>query len=302
MSDSPSTPSTPQPPSAVLLSTDLSCRCDRALDRAVLSAKEWQARLVALTVVEPTAASRLDMGHAAWQQARQAAQHTAERRLHADMARQDMPVAVRVEQGQVTDKLLEVAAQEAVGLVVTGVARSEALSRAVLGSTVDALVRRSLVPVLVVRERAWEPYARVVVATDFSPAARHALVKAARWYPQAELVLFHAHGAPYSLRAGIDPMQAQLAGFQQARQEADAFLQDAALPDDVRQRVRLELEHGDPAPLLHTRGQTHGHDLLVLATRGHSKLLHILLGSVAQRILEVAQNDVLLVPTPAAME
>ena len=295
-------PSTPQLPRSVLLSTDLSCRCDRALDRAVLSAQQWQARLVALTVVEPTAASRLDMGHAAWQLARQSALHIAQRRLHADMARQNIPVTVRVEQGQVTDRLLEVAAQETVGLVVTGVARSEALSRMVLGSTVDALVRRSLVPVLVVRERAWEPYTRVVVATDFSPAARHALVKAAGWYPQAELVLFHAHGAPYSLRAGMDPMQAQLAGFQQARQAAEAFLQDTALPDDVRQRVRLELAYGDPAPLLHTHGQTHGHDLLVLATRGHSKLLHILLGSVAQRILEVAQNDVLLVPAPAAME
>ena len=302
MHNSPSNPAAPQAPSVVLLSTDLSCRCDRALDRAVLSAKEWQARLVALTVVEPSAASRLDMGHAAWQQARHAAQRTAERHLQADMARQNMPVAVRVEQGQVTDKLLEVAAQEAVGLVVTGVARNEALSRMVLGSTVDALVRRSLVPVLVVRERAWEPYARVVVATDFSPAARHALVKAARWYPRAELVLFHAHGSPYSLRAGMDPMQAQLAGFQQARQEADAFLQDAALPTDVRQRVQLELAYGDPAPLLHARGQTHGHELLVLATRSHSKLLHILLGSVTQRILEVAQNDVLLVPAPAALE
>ena len=101
MSNSPSNPANPQPPGAVLLSTDLSCRCDRALDRAVLSAKEWQARLVALTVVEPTAASRLDMGHAAWQLARQSAQHIAQRRLHADMARQNIPVTVRVEQGQV---------------------------------------------------------------------------------------------------------------------------------------------------------------------------------------------------------
>ena len=66
------TPPSPHTPRAVLLSTDLSCRCDRALDRAVLSAKGWQARLVALTVVEPTAASRLDMGHAAWHQAREA--------------------------------------------------------------------------------------------------------------------------------------------------------------------------------------------------------------------------------------
>lgn len=289
----------PSVPSTVLLATDLSCRCDRALDRALLSTKAWQARLVALTVVEPIAGSRLDMGHAAWQQARQTAQRTAERRLHADMAQHDMPTTVRVEQGQVTDEVLVVAAQEAASLVVTGVARNGVLSRAVLGSTVDALVRRSLVPVLVVRERAWESYARVVVTTDFSAASRHALATAATWYPHAELILFHAYASPYSLRGSMDPMQARIAGFKQAQQQAEAFLQDAGLPVDARNRVRLELAYGDPAPLLHTRGQAHGHDLLVLAIRGHSKLLHILLGSVAQRILEVAQNDVLLVPTPS---
>jgi Universal stress protein UspA and related nucleotide-binding proteins len=34
------------PPRAVLLATDLSARCDRALDRALLLARQCQARLV----------------------------------------------------------------------------------------------------------------------------------------------------------------------------------------------------------------------------------------------------------------
>ena len=36
----------------VLCATDLSFRCDRALDRALLIAREWDARLVLLTVVD----------------------------------------------------------------------------------------------------------------------------------------------------------------------------------------------------------------------------------------------------------
>lgn len=31
-------------PRLILLATDLSCRCDRALDRAVLLAQSWKAR------------------------------------------------------------------------------------------------------------------------------------------------------------------------------------------------------------------------------------------------------------------
>ncbi|MCR5881267.1 universal stress protein [Phenylobacterium sp. J367] len=37
----------------MLLATDLSSRCDRALDRSLQLARRWNARLVVLTVVEP---------------------------------------------------------------------------------------------------------------------------------------------------------------------------------------------------------------------------------------------------------
>lgn len=40
------------PPMRILLATDLSARCDRALDRAAQLAAEWGAELIALKVVE----------------------------------------------------------------------------------------------------------------------------------------------------------------------------------------------------------------------------------------------------------
>src|SRR5690606_10164041 len=42
-------------PSRILLSTDLSPRCDRAQDRAAQLATEWSAELVALNVLDPAA-------------------------------------------------------------------------------------------------------------------------------------------------------------------------------------------------------------------------------------------------------
>ena len=51
MTASPSAPF--QVPATILFATDLSSRCDRALDRSLMLAKQWGAHLVALTVVEP---------------------------------------------------------------------------------------------------------------------------------------------------------------------------------------------------------------------------------------------------------
>jgi nucleotide-binding universal stress UspA family protein len=40
------------PPKTILLATDLSSRCDRAMDRAAQLASLWGARLVVLNVLE----------------------------------------------------------------------------------------------------------------------------------------------------------------------------------------------------------------------------------------------------------
>lgn len=290
-------------PSSILLSTDLSPRCDRALDRALLLARSWQAKLVALTVLEPGAGARSHplLTRASAHVADASTRQQAERRLRADLDLPDLPdlpLAARVEQGAVAPTALEVAQAEASGLIVTGVARHEALSRIVLGSSVDALARSTPVPLLVVRERARANYRRVVVATDFDEASRRALETAALWFPQAQFTLFHAFGNAYPTLAGMDLARSRQAGYEAAERAAQAFLQETSLPEGLRRGLSLSLEYGDAGLLLLERSARHPADLVVLGTRRRGAVLGLLIGSVAQRILELAGNDVLLVPTP----
>ncbi|WP_066265740.1 universal stress protein [Hydrogenophaga palleronii] len=289
-------------PAHILLATDLSSRSDRALDRAVLLARDWQAQLLALTVVEPEPVeSRLAvLARASGEAAGTSRRALAERRLRADLAGEGaLPLVPRVEQGAVTDTVLTVAAAEGSGLIVTGVARNEALSRVVLGSTVDALARRSPVPLLVVRNRARESYRQVVVASDFSPASRHSLRTAAALFPGATLTLFHAFDNPYPAIGGVDPAQVRADGLARAEREAEAFIRSCELPAEVAQSLRTWLEHGDVGLLLHHHGQANPADLVVLGTRQRGGVLGLLLGSAAQRALEIAENDVLVVPGTA---
>ena len=272
-------------PRNILLATDLSPRSDRALDRALLLAQAWQARLLALTVLEPGGQGDL-----------QASRQRAERRLRADLDAADLPLLAQVVPGPVVDTVLQMAEAEDSGLIVTGVARHEALSRMVLGSSVDALARRAPRPLLVVRERARKPYQRVLVSTDFSSVSHFALETAAAWFPEAQFTLFHAFGNPYPTLAGMDAAQARSAGHAQAEREAEEFLKTAQLPQAVRAGLRLQFVHGDAGVLLREHGLQHPADLVVLGTARRSGVARVLLGSVAQRILEQAENDVLVVP------
>jgi len=289
-------------PHHILLATDLGSRCDRALDRALQSARQWQARLVALTVVEPGAEASPypvppRIGGAS---SGSSARALAERRLRTDLADEEMPPAVRVEQGPVADTILAVAAAEGSELIVTGVARNESLSRIVLGSAVDALARRSPVPLLVVRSRPRTPYRRVTVAVDFSPSSRRALETAAALFPEAEATLFHAFDTPYPARAGVDRAQALDTGHELARREAETFLQGSVLPDGWRARMQMSLQHGDAALLMHERSLARPDELVVVGTQRRGALIGLLIGSVAQRILELSEGDVLVVPRPEA--
>ncbi|MFN5481402.1 MAG: universal stress protein, partial [Brevundimonas sp.] len=49
MTDARTPPATPR---TLLLATDLSSRCDRALDRAASLAARWDARLIVVNVIE----------------------------------------------------------------------------------------------------------------------------------------------------------------------------------------------------------------------------------------------------------
>lgn len=295
-------PTTPAVPRAILLATDLGPRSDRALDRALLLAQRWNARLVALTVVDPDAVQMQDIlagrRPPAWYRAQDPAD-AAERHLREDAAAAGVEIATRVEEGEVGEKILQVAQAEGCELIVTGVARHEILGRVALGSTVEWLARHSPQPVLAVRQRARQSYRNLLAASDFSDSSRHAMETAAAMFPDAALTLLHGFDVPYlGLRdSGRDASIAQADA--QARQESERFLAQVRLPASDKP-VRTVIEHGDPAYLARLYARQYPTDLVVLGSHGRSALYDIVIGSVARRILELAPIDTLIVRDPHA--
>lgn len=279
----------------ILCATDLSSRCDRALDRAAALARHWHARLVvvhALQTGPEFAEARRLHDLPSWRRPEDRVK-VVERQLRAEILHLDEQPTVVIEEDEPAPLILREAERRGVDLIVTGVARNELFGRRLLGTTVDALIRRAPAPVLVVRRRARHPYRRVVVATDFSDGSQGALHAAAGFFPDARFVLFHA----YRVVTGglVDPERVRDGWEAVARQDAQAFLDAAQLPELTRSRLRLLVEEGDPERLLRDYAQVADVDLVVAGTGGRGPVLDLLLGSTAKRLVEGLPCDVMVV-------
>lgn len=208
-------------------------------------------------------------------------------------------LAARFASGPVSEALT--AAAREFDLVVVGARGLHPLRDFALGTTAERLVRRSPVPVLVVKRPAAGPYRQALAPTDFSSDARAALAFAARLAPQATLHVLHAYEPPFegTLRLASVP-QAQIEQHRSEVRDAahaamEAMLAELGLPAT---RIRRSLEAGYPPERMTQAAERLGADLVVLGKHGKGLVEELLVGSVTLHALSRAQCDVLVVPPP----
>lgn len=284
-------------PRRILLATDLSCRCDRAFDRAVALARLWDAELIVAHAVKDTV-DILDMDNRhtpSWRRGAAAAD-LARERLERDLSGADVNSRIVLEIGEAAALIAAIVERERCDLIVTGVARDETLGRWLLGGTVDRLVRTSAVPVLVVRDRFRGAYEKIAVGTDFSPSSSQAFSTAAVLFPEAAFTLLYGYEAPYGSFSEIHDSDFALRNME--NKAGNRFLESTDVPPEIRSRTKVVVEHITPERLLRAYARDHGADLIVIGSHGRSAMFNIALGSTARRVLETATSDVLLVRVP----
>jgi nucleotide-binding universal stress UspA family protein len=139
----------------------------------------------------------------------------------------------------------------------------------------------------------------IVVPTDFSPASDHAVDYAAALAGPlgATLHLLHVVEEPFLAGAGwewyvpdVRAVREQLA--------SDSLARLATLAERVTQRglvVTTGVAYGAPAEGIVTAAEDGGADLIVMSTHGRSGVPHLVLGSVAERVIRSAPCPVLAV-------
>jgi nucleotide-binding universal stress UspA family protein len=140
---------------------------------------------------------------------------------------------------------------------------------------------------------------RILVPVDFEPASLAAFECAkglARSFG-ARLFLLHAVDDP--LATGVWTPEVYVPASAAAR---DALLGDATKrltgivrPEDAQYNPTVEVRAGAAIPVIEDYAREQGIDLIVMGTHGRRGLAHMLLGSVAERLVRTAPCPVLTV-------
>lgn len=150
---------------------------------------------------------------------------------------------------------------------------------------------------------AYENFRRILVTTDFSEAGDRAIPHAFRMALDHEAEVFLCHViepviVPNPLYAQYYPGELLSPDvFARAEADARAALEKRVPKDDPFAKVpyRIVIGQGTPVDEIIRIVQELGVDLIVIATHGHTGLKHLLMGSVAERVIRHVPCPVLVV-------
>lgn len=211
------------------------------------------------------------------------------------------PSAVqRVEVGEPSHVLVEVAEEEGAEMVVVGTRARGRLASAILGSVSSAVVSRSSCPVLVVPPGGEVGSGTMVCAVDDSSAARQG-ARVARGLGEslgAGVILVHAVPTAFPPATSVVPRgQAELAEAE--HRDAEAFLAALALEEGLGPDIERRVVFGSQADAIRGLADEVNAALVVVGTRRRGALRSALAGSVSLDLKGDSSRPVLLVPAGA---
>ncbi|PPD09692.1 MAG: hypothetical protein CTY36_03015 [Methylocystis sp.] len=283
----------------ILAATDFSESSVSALERGFLIAKGAGVRFSVIHAVEDGAVTSLQrLFEEAFDPLAKNVEEKARRQLAQVVSDASLNCGVcaelRLENGPAWASVCALADTTDVGLIILGAHGGGFLSRPSIGSTVSRIVHQSGKPILIVKRRPDQSYKRVLVPTDFSPVSA-ATVRLARVVaPEAEIVLMHAFEEPlFEEVIEYDGEGAHI--VDRYRERAQRELQELAAACGLSaSEYSVLIVQDDAKRAIVTQASKLGCELIVMGKHGTGLINELLLGSVASRVMNDAEVDVLI--------
>jgi nucleotide-binding universal stress UspA family protein len=278
-------------PQNIMLATDLTPASDRAFDRAIQLAAEWDAMLTVCHVVE--ASSLRPWG---FERRINFAETEIERRLRGSEGVLKGKISRHIILGDPAERVIEHARAIASDFLITGPAHVKVIGDKLFGSTAARILRHARQSLLAVRRREEGPYRKVVVAVDFSAASRDAYLYARALFPCAEFTLIHAYDVSPDWRGRNATGSTEIVEAEEnARVIREAQHALRSFTDDETDPYEGVIARGTPEAVLVGYFDEHWPDLVVTGTHGQTGVQGALIGSVTERFLHVLPCDILAV-------
>lgn len=282
----------------ILVATNFSTRSQRAVRRAGLMARQSGGELTLVHVVDDAGPSDVIA-----QEIRES-KRMLEEQIEAMPELRGLPTRAFAVEGDAPQAILRAAKSAKSALIVMGAYRRRGLQD-LLGTTIDRVVRKGSLPVLMVNREADRPYRTAVAAVDVSSPSANALrTGAALGLPSgAQLTLVHAYLAPARGRmayAAISSETIERYVDEEGEHTTKALVDflhdnhlDGGLGDDA---PSMRVEEGAALPVIAAAVEQLNPDVLIIGTQGRSLIAKTFLGSVAEEVLRSLPVDILAVP------
>jgi nucleotide-binding universal stress UspA family protein len=207
-----------------------------------------------------------------------------------------LSVSVAVGRGDTDKVVVDEAQSMQADLIVMGLSHDTALTSIIRGTTIDKVVRSAPCPILVVKTRARRAYRKIAVAIDLAEPSRRALDVALHAFPEGEFTIIHVDETSPGDRDGETTSGSKDLERRHLIEDLVTARFVAAGRDGLEaiNAPTLIIEGGKASKVLQKHVAQLAPDLVVLGTHGRTGVSKLFLGSVAETLLDVLTQDVLV--------
>lgn len=277
----------------ILLATDLATETNRAFDRAIKLASTLSAQLHIIHVCpsysfggkKKTAISL-----------KQEAEDSIKNSLKLSQGIKESQTTVTVVEGGGTfAEIINHAEKVKAELIVMGIHNKVSMLEMFVGTTIERVIRRGTVPVLMVKDKAKREYGQAIVGTDFSDGSTQAFQLALKVVPQGVFHLIHSYVQLDGRLARH--MENVLADF--AHDKMEKFIKenkDLLKKRNIKSKnLTSSIVRGEPYACILDEAKKVDADLIVIGTHSSVSLMPYKLGGTAKEVLSNPPCDVLIV-------
>ncbi|MEO0461548.1 MAG: universal stress protein [Pseudomonadota bacterium] len=281
----------PDSRSCILVATDFSSRADRAIDRALQVGRDAKRPVRFIHAFEPGAKNAPDPSELS-------------RRMEqcvgypAGTDQGGGPIEYAYPEGSPPIAIARSCEADDAALLLIGPARYNSLGDFFMGTAVDYVLRNTTKPVLIVKKRVRDGYGTIVAGTDFSAGSAHAIIEAARMFPDAAVHVTHAWHVPFEGFQRDGYVADEVAGEEAER--LGKFVRSLSEREPRLANATTGLVRGGAFDAVKDGLKTHPDALVVLGSHGSTGFREATLGSNTSDMLRFLDADILVVNTKRA--